>query len=197
MQMEEKIRAFDLDGNRRQIRLDTKTWAVIDMLAKESGLKWPKLAVMWASKNPEDAKENLTAVIRSGAMSGLLALKQGGEIAQATAAATTTPGIIRVDWVGAAARGCFMLDSKEAEHLSQTLESARMMAAADELEACGESEEDREDRNRRETDSRQEEERRAMEREDELKNKRKEEIREIDRAAELAEEAATITPEEK
>src|SRR5665647_2052200 len=91
--MIEKIRDFELDGKRRQIRLDTSTWEAIDLAAKTLEVKWAALARRWAENDPKDAEENLTAVIRAGAMRAMLALQQGGGIATATAAATTTPGI--------------------------------------------------------------------------------------------------------
>lgn len=152
--MNEKMRTFEMGDKKRGVRLDTSTWEAIDLIAKTLEVKWAALARRWAENDPEDAEDNLTAVIRAGAMRALLALQQGGNIATATAVATTVPGILRIDWTSDAARGEFQLDAKSAENLAKTLEIARITAAADALEAwgkrCGPSEEEKEGRRREE-----------------------------------------------
>lgn len=139
------MRTFDLNGKKRGVRLDTRTWGAIDQLATQAGCKWAALARQWAGNDPKDSEENLTAVIRAGAMAGVLALQQVGNIATATAAATQTPGVIRIDWTSTPAAGSFLLDAKEAENLAQTLASARLTSLADVLEAGMPSEEDKEE----------------------------------------------------
>lgn len=126
--MNEKMRTFELDGKKRGVRLDTHTWQAVDQLATQAGSKWAALARQWAENDPKDAEENLTAVIRTGAMAGMLALQQNGGIATATATATKTPGILRIDWASQAARGDFLLDAKSAENLARTLEMAQVQA---------------------------------------------------------------------
>lgn len=67
--VEEKMRAFDLEGKRRGIKLDGGTWQTIDWLASERGVKWAELAREWAG---ESTDENLTRVIRAAAINEFL-----------------------------------------------------------------------------------------------------------------------------
>lgn len=146
--MEEKIRAFDLDGTRRQIRLDTCTWEVIDLLAKMERVKWAELARKWAQENPTDAKGNLTATVRAGAMTVMLKLQtqhvEAAATATATAAAATKPGTVRIDWATAATHGAFFLNPDATDYFLKTLQVAQRTALIALLEATGPSEEDRE-----------------------------------------------------
>lgn len=67
----EKMRAFELDGKRRGIKLDPATWAAIDWLAEQQGVKWAELARRWAELGLHrlDTKgDNLTGIIRSYAI---------------------------------------------------------------------------------------------------------------------------------
>jgi len=181
--MIEKIRAFELDGKRRQVRLDTRTWEAIDHLATQAGIKWAALARQWAQNAPKDAEDNLTAVIRAGAMSGMLALQEAGNIATATATATRAPGIISIDWTCAPASGYFLLDTKAAENLAKSLESAQLTALADVLEASMPSKEDRQDR-----ESERREETQREHRQEELAEERRQEEAQERRKQERAEE---------
>lgn len=196
--MNEKMRTFELDGKKRGVRLDTQTWEALDLLASQSGSKWAALARKWAETDPEEAKDNLTAVIRAGVMAGMLALHEAGNIATATATATRAPGIISIDWSCTPASGYFLLDTKGAENLAKSLESARLTALADVLEASMPSEEDRLDREaeRREEiqrERRQEElaeERRQEEAQERRKQERAEEDQADDERAEEDQEGA-------
>lgn len=181
--MIEKIRAFELDGKRRQVRLDTRTWEAVDHLATQAGFKWAALARLWVRNNPEDAEDNLTAVIRAGAMEGMLALQKAGNLATATATATRAPGIISIDWTCGPASGYFLLDTKAAANLVKSLESALLTALADVLEASMPSEEDRQDRE----DERREEIQRERRQEELAEERRQEETAER-RKQERAEE---------
>jgi predicted DNA-binding ribbon-helix-helix protein len=185
--MNEKMRTFfELDGKKRGVRLDAHAWETIDLLATRAGCKWSTLARQWAQNAPKDAEDNLTAVIRAGAMAGMLALQRAGNIATATATTTQALDIISIDWTCGPASGYFLLDTKAAANLSKSLESALTIALADVLEASMPSEEDRQDRE----DERREEvqrERRAEEmaeerREEEAAERRKQERAEEDQA---------------
>lgn len=123
--MNEKMRTFELDGKKRGVRLDAHTWEAIDLLASQSGSKWAALARQWAEIDPEEAKDNLTAVIRAGVMAGILAALQKGGAATATATATKAHGAVRVDWTCGATTGGFLLDAQATDDLIKALESAR------------------------------------------------------------------------
>lgn len=127
--MNEKMRTFELDGKKRGVRLDAHTWEALDLLASQSGSKWAALARQWAETDPEEAKDNLTAVIRAGVMAGMLAALQKGGTATATATATKTPGAVRVDWTCGATTGSFLLDAQATDDLIKALESARPTTA--------------------------------------------------------------------
>lgn len=124
--MNEKMRTFEMGDKKRGVRLDGPTWAAIDLLAAQAGVKWAELARQWAASDPEDAESNLTAVIRAGATADLLARQLRPERATATAEATKTPGTIRIDWATRASAGNFLLDAAASEKLARTLEIAQV-----------------------------------------------------------------------
>lgn len=133
--MMERVRAFELHGKRRQVRLEVNTWEAIDLIARAANLKWATLATKWAESDPDTAQENLTAVIRAGVMKAMLEIQKGEGIATATATATKTPGILIVDWRCKAACGSFLLNVESAAKLAKTLDDARLTAGADALES--------------------------------------------------------------
>jgi predicted DNA-binding ribbon-helix-helix protein len=203
--MDEKIRAFELNGNRRQIRLDTCTWDVIDLLAKREQIKWAELARHWVQESPTDAKENLTATVRAGAMAFMLKLQmqhdEAASTAVATATAATKPGSIRIDWATTATNGAFFLDSEATNHLLQALKNAQLTTLANLLEATGPSEQDREyqrmyeEEAARKAELKMEED--AEQRKQEEKVARDAEAWEIDREAEAEAEAEAKEEEEE
>lgn len=69
---DEKTRDFELEGKRRGVRLDVKTWDAIDWLAARAGVKWPELVQSWVTDDPEAAKVNLTGAIRAGVLADLM-----------------------------------------------------------------------------------------------------------------------------
>jgi predicted DNA-binding ribbon-helix-helix protein len=68
--METRMRAIELNGHRKGIRLDVETWAAIDWIAKNQKRKW----AVWAREKINDGEDydNLTAVIRTAAMDEIL-----------------------------------------------------------------------------------------------------------------------------
>ena len=70
MRFEEKMRTFDYEGRKVGVRLDIGTWAVIDWLAEQRGVKWGNLAREWVAMGTHgiDAETNVTKIIRSSAM---------------------------------------------------------------------------------------------------------------------------------
>lgn len=124
--MEEKMRTFELDGKKRGIRLDAYTWQAVDRLAANAGVKWAVLARQWADADPKGVEENLTSAIRAGVMAGMLAPQKANATATANARATTTPGIIRIDWKTEIAHGDFQLNEKEIKNLINSIEYAKV-----------------------------------------------------------------------
>lgn len=74
--MNEKMRTFNLENKKKGVRLDAQTWQAIDWLATQAGAKWAELARQWVADAPQQAQDNLTAAIRSGAMAAMLAANQ-------------------------------------------------------------------------------------------------------------------------
>lgn len=75
--MNEKMRAFELNGKRRGIRLDDATWCAIDWLAAKRDVKWPILAREWVAEGADD--ESLTRTIRNAAINALMVETVFGE----------------------------------------------------------------------------------------------------------------------